>query len=87
LVLLKLGTLLLSDHLSAGFSYLVRIVSVVVEGQVLLLDLELPLPDDEDLAGNISLLEHYLILDEGFGLKNEVDDFEELSFGPHTKKR
>lgn len=88
MVVLILRTfLLLSNNLAARFSYLFRIVSVVVEGEVLLLDLELPLPDDEDLAGNISLLEHYLILDEGFGLKNEVDDFEELSFGPHTKKR
>jgi hypothetical protein len=80
-------TLLLSNNLAAGFSYLVRIVSVVVVGEVLFLDLELPLPDDEDLVGNISLLEHYLILDEGLGLQNEVDDFEELRFGPHTEKR
>ena len=82
-----LTTLLLPEHLSAGLSYLVRIVGVVVEGEVLLLDLELPLPNDEDLVGNIPLLVHYLILDEGLGLQNEVHDFEELRFGPHTEKR
>lgn len=81
-----LTTLLLSEHLAAGLSYLVRIVGIVVEGEVLLLDLELPLPNDEDLVGNVTLLVHYLVLDEGLGLQNEVDDFEELRFGPHTEK-
>ena len=81
-----LTTLLLSEHLAAGLSYLVRIVGIVVEGEVLLLDLELPLPNDVDLVGNVPLLVHYLILDEGLGLQNEVYDFEELRFGPHTEK-
>jgi hypothetical protein len=77
---------LLSEHLAARFSYLIRIVGVVVEWEVLLLDLELPLPNDEDLVRNISFLVHYLILDEGLGLQNEVYDFEELRFGPHAEK-
>jgi len=85
-VVVILRALLLSEHLAAGFSYLVRIVRVVVEWQVFLLDLELPLPDYVDLVGDVPLLVHYLILDEGLGLQDEVDDFEELRFRPHAEE-
>lgn len=77
---------MLSEHLAARLSYLIGIVGVVIEGEVLLLDLELPLTNDVNLVGNIPLLVDYLILDEGLGLQKEVDDFEELRFGPHAEK-
>lgn len=77
---------MLPEHLPAGFSYLVRIVGIVVEGEILLLDLELTLPNDVNLVRNIALLVDYLILDEGLRLQNEVDDFEKLRLGPHTEK-
>ena len=85
-VLVVLSTLLLPEHLPAGFSYLVRIVGIVVEGEILLLDLELTLPNDVNLVRNIALLVDYLILNEGLRLQNEVDDFEKLRLGPNTEK-
>jgi hypothetical protein len=38
------------------------------------------------LVGDIPLLIHDLILDKGLGLQDEVDDFEELRFRPHTEE-
>jgi hypothetical protein len=85
-VVLVLRALLLSEHLAACFGYLVGIVRVVIEWEVFLLHLELPLPDDVDLIGDVPLLIHYLILDEGLGLQDEVDDFEQLRFRPHAEE-